>query len=233
MRTTAARPKSRENGAPWTWVSKSMPRENPPKRSMWCPACSTAENTTRTSVPRAAPASASPRRWPTKVAVSTGAYPGETRGAAARASARPMMSRTCPGTARWAKGGAMRRKASMRTEVSRVASTSPGSRSRTTASPAQELRDELEERLGEVHQLADHPVAGHEQGDGHGDRLGHEGEGDLLDLRHRLEDRDRQADEERRHEDGRGELGRHRQALGGDVEHHGVVHERPLRCRSR
>jgi hypothetical protein len=67
-------------------------------------------------------------------------------------------------------------------------------------------------------------VAADPQGDGDRDRFRNEGEGHLLDLGDRLEQRDAEPDHQRGDQDGRGKLSGHDERLQADVQDGVGVH---------
>src|SRR5690625_4336074 len=139
------------------------------------------------------------------------------------ASARPTprIALTVPGTAPWLNGGARTRKT-----VTRSAASATGSRTtaRSTSGP-QQARDALEELVGGDDELGDHPVPAQHERHGDGDRLGHEAQRELLDLRDRLQQGDSEADDERGDEQRGGELARQGEPERGDVDDACGVHQ--------
>src|SRR5690606_25311377 len=198
----------------------ACPSSKPPSMSMSRPADWTAEKTSATSTPRPPPTTASDTAMPMNVVAvrSTGTVSVE---AIARARPTPSMALTVPGIAPWLNGGATTRKTVTRTAASAMGTTT---RARST-SAAQEPGDAVEELVGRDDELGDHPVPAEHDGHGHPDRLGHEAQGDLLDLGHRLEQGDGEADDQRGDEEWRGELGGQPEREGGDVDDVRGVHQ--------
>src|SRR3954468_24923377 len=200
--------------------------EKPPVTSIRSPAICTAVKNTWTTKPRAAPMT-------TSVSAVTTRYPAVGAGRPAailvdrstdRASAKAAL--TGPGIDFELNGGAsstnpVARAVPSSSAASVVAGTE---RSMTASGPAEQVRQLVEQALGEADQLGEHPVAGDEQRDRHGDHLGHEGQRRLLDLGRRLEQRDQEPDQEggRRH-GGRTLRGQHHR-LGRDLGEVCVAH---------
>src|SRR5690606_8644389 len=183
--TTAVIVYRRENWAPFVALSGSnaIASWKPPNRSMRLPADCTAANTSITRKPSAAPASTWSTRSPTNAPAEDSiddAVPVRADAEAARgavASARPIASiaLTRPGTDRCENGGAMTRKAAMRTPASSTTSRVARATVRFT-STAQERRDAPVQLGRERDELGDHPVTRDEQRDADGDGLRHERE---------------------------------------------------------
>src|SRR5699024_3046148 len=119
-----------------------------------------------------------------------------TRGFTASASPIASMTLTVAGMPRCAKGGAMTRNATMRTPTSMSDSSEPSARLMVMGSAAEEAGDACEEVVRERDHLGDHPVPADEDRERHGDGLGHEAQGHLLDLRDRLQEGDGKTDDE-------------------------------------
>src|SRR4051794_19224855 len=128
---------------------------------------------------------------------------GARRGPTASASPSASITLTFAGTARAANGGAIARNAAIRTPASIVVSTrETGSVSAMGSMSAPDERgDAGEQVVRERHELGDHPVPRHDERDPDRDGLRDEAERDLLDLGHRLDERDGEPDHEGRDED--------------------------------
>src|ERR1700722_395088 len=199
----------------------------PPKRSAREPAAVTALSRTLTRNPRVAPV----RTWTATAPMSAGRVRGTlapvTWGAATRARlmARPMV--TIVGmTDRLPNGGTMRSQARARTRARTKPTTMGALMSTTTVGSASEqLRDLVEQLADEGDQRVEHPVPGEEEDERHRRQLGHEGEGELLDLRHRLEHGDEQAHGQADAEDGRHQLEGGEHGLDGQMDDVGFGHD--------
>src|SRR3954451_21760551 len=203
--------------------------EKPPVTSRMSPASCTAVNSTCTTKPSPAPMATSVTAVTTrKPGVGSGS-PGVIRCSTATASASASAPFTGAGMPRELNGGASSTKPAAR----QVASSNPArvtagtERSIAASGPRQQARQHVEQRLGEGHHLVEDPVAGDQQRDRHGDHLRNEGEGLLLDLGGRLEQRDQEPDQQRRQQDGGGDPRRHRHGLDGELGDVGVAHGYP------
>src|SRR5688572_20598814 len=96
----------------------------------------------------------------------------------------------------------------------------------------QQAGHHVEEVVGEPDELGQHPVAAEHEHQPDPDELGHEGQRDLLDLRHRLEQRHDQPDGQAHDEDRGAELGADDHRLHGDLDDVGV-HQAKLLSRER
>src|SRR4051812_13611367 len=205
------------------WVvdsgSKAGCSEKPPVTSIRSPAVCTAVKNTWTTKPRAAPMT-------TSVSAVTTRYPAVGAGRPAailvdrstdRASAKAAL--TGPGIDFELNGGAsstnpVARAVPSSSAASVVAGTE---RSMTASGPAEQVRQLVEQALGEGDQLGKDPVARHQQRDRDGDHLRHEGQRRLLDLGRRLEQRDQEPDEQRGQQHGGRDLRAQEHRLGRDL----------------
>jgi hypothetical protein len=87
-----------------------------------------------------------------------------------------------------------------------------------------EARDHVPQILHPSRELMDHPGPADDQHDPDPDELRDEGQGHLLDLANRLEDRHHEPDDQAHGQDGPGELEGHQHRPGEDVDHGRVVH---------
>src|SRR3954447_14208277 len=125
---------------------------------------------------------------------------------------------TGAGIVRELNGGAISTKPVARAVPSRSAAsvTAGTERSIAASGPVEQRRQLIEQALGEADQLGEHPVARDQQRDRDGDDLRDEGEGLLLDLGRRLEQRDEEADQQSGQQHGSGHLG---------SDHHGLCRD--------
>src|SRR4051795_10672414 len=143
---------------------------------MMSPASWTAVNSTWTTKPSAAPMTASVTavtiRKPAVIAGSVPEMCGKTTSERARARA-PL---TAFGMLLLLNGGASAMKPVARTVASSSAARVAEGTCRSTAASAlaEQPRQRPEQLVGEGDQLREHPVAGHQQRDGHRDHLRHE-----------------------------------------------------------
>src|SRR3954447_18744136 len=199
--------------------SKAGCSEKPPVTSIRSPAICTALNSTWTTKPSAAPMT-------TSVTAATTRNPAVGSGSdvaiwvesnTERASAKAPL--TGAGMILELNGGASRTKPVARAVPSRSAAsvTAGTERSIAASGPVEQRRQLVEQAVGEADQLGEHPVARHQQCDGDSDHLRHEGEGLLLDLGRRLEQRDQETDQQGGQQDGCGDLRGHEHGLGRDL----------------
>src|SRR3954465_8477916 len=145
--------------------------------------------------PRAAPIATSLSVPTIRKLVDSGGMPEAIRLRTTTARASASAALTGDGMALLLNGGAKRTKPVPRA----VPSSSAASVAEATCScmpasdPAQQVRQHLEQLMGEADQLRQHPVPGDQQRDRDRDHLGHERERGFLDLGGRLEQRDEEA----------------------------------------
>src|SRR3954451_1486966 len=151
---------------------------------------------------------------------------GDSLDATLSASAPAMITLTLEGIILLLNGGAMATHALGRTRASRKATRTPGGSVMVTGggSTSQQARQGGEQLLREVHDLVQHPVAGHQDDEGDHGLLRHEGQRDLLDLGHGLEQRDAEPDGQAGDEDRRRHLGDDHHHLQGDLENRSISH---------
>src|SRR5436305_14810051 len=147
------------------------------------PATCTAVNSSCTMNPSAAPIATSVIAVVTrKPADSCAGSVGASRPKTVTASASANAPLTGEGMALELNGGASSTKPAPRAVASRRAARVAASTCRCTpaSGAAEQVRQHREQLVGEGDQLVEHPVPGHQQGDGHRDHLRHEGERLLL-----------------------------------------------------
>src|SRR3954454_3579066 len=190
------------------------------------PAVWTAANSSCTRKPSAAPIATSVTAVTSrKPAVGSG-RPGAIRPYTVTASAIAIAPLTGAGMALELNGGASRTKPVPRAVPStRATSVAVGTwRSMATSGPPEQMRQHVEQLVGERDQLGQRPVAGQQQRDRHGDDLGDERQRRFLDLRGRLEQRDQEADQQRGQQHRRGHLGCGHHRADGDLRDFHVGH---------
>src|SRR3954451_7144604 len=197
------------------------------------PAAWTAAKKSRVTKPSAAPMTTCWAAFAMRAGVLRSGSVPWTLAATGRASPTASRILTCAGMSREVNGGQITIQAEARSAASMIATRFPIWTSTSITTPSRhrrrlargEQRRDLVEQLGRVRDhLVQHPVAAEEQRDADAERLGHEREGGLLDLRHALEQRDREPDQQRGEQDGRAELRGHRHGLQGDLDDLNVGH---------